>query len=183
MSKVSGFAKTSSSRLADWLDAMMPSPALMSWKSTLVHLLSYMLSKSTLIWDYYLSTQLHVDFSSALHGQSGPRVKSSELLDESRSKRWVLLQLLKLRWILEQRDNALEMPSEISFVDAPRRWFTYKSDHVHHGSISRNEEQERNLNSVGLLNVAGLHLLRDKAADEVILRFSGAIIDQSTEVV
>ncbi len=110
-------------------------------------------------------------------------MESSELLDESRSERWVFLQLLKLRWILEQRDNTLETPSEMSFVDALGQGFTYKSDHVHHGSISRNEEQERNLNGVRLLNMAGLHLLRNKAADEVILRFSGTIIDQSTEVV
>lgn len=31
MLKVSGFGKTSSSRLADWLEAMMPSPAFMCW--------------------------------------------------------------------------------------------------------------------------------------------------------
>ena len=152
-------------------------------KSMLVYLPSDLFSTSALLWGCYLSTQLHVNFSCALYGQSGPRMEPSELLDESRSKRWVLLQLLKLRWILEQRDNALKTPSEMSFVDALRQWFTYESDHVHHGSISRNEEQKRNLNGVRLLNVAGLHLLHNKAADEVILRFSGTIIDQSTEVV
>jgi len=60
---------------------------------------------------------------------------------------------------------------------------THKSDHADHSSVSSNEKEEGDLDGVRLVEVAGLDLLGDKLADQIILGFDHACIDEVAEIV
>lgn len=59
---------------------------------------------------------------------------------------------------------------------------TYERNHVHHRGIARHQKQERDLNGVGLLDVARSQLLDNELADEVVLGVRGELVDEVSEV-
>ena len=75
-------------------------------------------------------------------------MKPTQLLDKPPREPRVLLQLLPLRVVRKQRDDT-------------------QGDHVDHGRVAGDEEEERNLHDVGFREVAGDQLLGDEFADEV----------------
>ena len=59
---------------------------------------------------------------------------------------------------------------------------THQSNHVHHSRISRNEEEESNLDGIRFVDMAGLQLFNSKLANEVVFGFGETLIHELIEV-
>lgn len=82
-------------------------------------------------------------------------------------------------------------------IVSPRPWYvvrlchvinnqtdrTYESNHVDHRRIASNKQEKRNLYCVCLFDVAGLNLLRDQFADQIILRLLRSLVNKIGDVV
>lgn len=88
---------------------------------------------------------------------------AAQLLDELGRERGILDELLLLVRVADELDDA-------------------EVDHVDHGRVAGDEEEEGDLHGVGLVDVALAELLGHELADEVVLGLGGALVDEVGEI-
>lgn len=137
----------------------------------------------------YLAAELNVLLCDALHGHGGRGVEAAQLLHEPGHELWVIYELLALLGVPQELDNTLLLISLPFPLHRQRKrkikvgLATYQVDHVHHGRVSCDEQEERNLHGVLLAEGPLAQLLHAELADEVVLGLLRARVYEAGEVV